>query len=52
MSSFAVDFLGQRGYQIVARNQRSLWGEIDVIAREGADLVFVEIKTRQRGRVR
>jgi putative endonuclease len=45
----AVEFLGQRGYQIVARNQRSLWGEIDVIAREGADLVFVEIKTRRVG---
>ncbi|HEX3244473.1 MAG TPA: YraN family protein [Chloroflexota bacterium] len=45
----AVDFLGQRGYQIVARNQRLLWGEIDVIAREGADLVFLEIKTRHAG---
>jgi putative endonuclease len=45
----AVEFLGQRGYQIVARNQRSLWGEIDVIARQGPDLVFVEVKTRRVG---
>jgi len=45
----AVDFLGERGYKIVARNQRSVWGEIDVIARHGADLVFVEVKTRRAG---
>ena len=45
----AVDFLGQRGYQILARNHRSLWGEIDVIARQGPDLVFVEVKTRRSG---
>jgi putative endonuclease len=45
----AVDFLGQRGYTVVARNQRSSWGEIDVIARQGAELVFVEVKTRRAG---
>jgi putative endonuclease len=45
----AVDFLGGRGYKILARNQRSLWGEIDVIARHGQDLVFVEVKTRRAG---
>jgi len=45
----AVDFLRKRGYEIVARNQRSRWGEIDVIGREGEDLVFVEVKTRKAG---
>jgi putative endonuclease len=45
----AVDFLGGRGYEILARNQRSLWGEIDVIARHGPDVVFVEVKTRRAG---
>ncbi|MFN0069873.1 MAG: YraN family protein [Chloroflexota bacterium] len=43
----AADFLSKRGYAIVARNQRSHWGEIDLIAREGEDLVFVEVKTRR-----
>lgn len=34
------------GYRIVARNYRSPVGEIDLIARRGATLIFVEVKTR------
>jgi putative endonuclease len=35
-----------RGYVIVARRYRQRGGEIDIIARDGATLVFVEVKTR------
>ena len=34
------------GYQVLARNWRSASGEIDLIARRDAQLVFCEVKTR------
>ena len=42
----AVRFLQDNGYRIVARNVRAKFGEIDVVARDGAVLCFVEIKAR------
>lgn len=36
------------GFVILERNYRCPLGEIDVIARDGATLVFVEIRTRSR----
>ncbi|HKF66963.1 MAG TPA: YraN family protein [Vicinamibacterales bacterium] len=38
--------LERRGYAIVARRYRVRSGELDVIARDGPTLVFVEVKTR------
>jgi putative endonuclease len=38
--------LEARGYAIVARRYRQRGGEIDIIARDGPTLVFVEVKTR------
>ncbi len=38
--------LERRGYAILARRWRRRQGEIDIIARDGATLVFVEVKTR------
>jgi putative endonuclease len=42
-------YLRRQGYKIVARNYRLASGdaEADLIARDGADLVIVEVKTRQ-----
>jgi putative endonuclease len=37
----------QSGYSVLARNWRVRAGEIDVIARRGATLVFCEVKTRR-----
>ncbi len=45
----AVRFLERRGLVILARNLRSRFGEIDLIARDRSTLVFVEVKAR-RGR--
>ena len=42
----AVRHLKELGYQIVERNYRTMLGEIDIIAKEKGDLVFVEVKTR------
>ena len=39
-------FLVARGYRILERRFRTRAGEIDIIARDGDTLVFVEVKTR------
>jgi putative endonuclease len=43
----AVDFLKKRGYKIVQRNFRCREGEIDIIAKQGDCLVFVEVRTKK-----
>lgn len=42
----AAAFLIRAGYVIVDRNWRCPQGEIDVVAFDGEELVFVEVKTR------
>jgi putative endonuclease len=43
----AAHKLEAAGMAIVARNVRTRGGEIDFVAREGDDLVFVEVRTRR-----
>lgn len=43
----AADFLEDNGYVILHRNIRFPEGELDIVARQDAELVFVEVKTRQ-----
>ena len=43
----ASGFLTQNGYQILDVNYRCPIGEIDIVARERDELVFVEVKTRK-----
>jgi len=46
--SLAAEYLQEQGYTVLARNWRlSRLGEIDIVAREGGCLVFVEVKTRR-----
>jgi putative endonuclease len=42
----AAKHLRNLGYKILERNYRTNVGEIDIIARDGKTLVFVEVKTR------
>ena len=42
----ATAFLLSKGYGIIDRNWRSGHKEIDIVAQDGNDIVFVEIKTR------
>ncbi len=42
----AVDFLEKLGYQIVDRNIRRGPVELDIIAKHGGELVFVEVKSK------
>lgn len=45
--SIAVTFLKGEGFKIVECNFRSVCGEIDIIARDGRVIVFVEVKCRK-----
>ena len=42
----AQKFLKKKGLKIIDENYRTRWGELDIIARDGQTLVFVEVKTR------
>lgn len=44
--SLAVEFLIGQRYAIVEKNYRRSCGEVDIIARDGGTLVFIEVKTR------
>jgi len=46
--ALAADFLTAQGVTIVARNFRTRFGEIDLIGRDGATLIFVEVRLRRR----
>ncbi|MFO8165735.1 MAG: YraN family protein [Thermodesulfobacteriota bacterium] len=56
LGSFGEDLASERlqdcGYRIVTTNYRCFFGEIDIIARDGDVLVFVEIKTRKNRSLR
>ncbi len=43
----ASEALVQRGYRILEQNFFCRYGEIDLVAEHGHDLVFVEVKTRR-----
>jgi len=45
----AAAFLRRNGLSIVDRNFRCKGGEIDLVARDGAALVFVEVRLRRSG---
>lgn len=45
--ALAAAFLRERGFVITERNYRCRFGEIDLIAREGTTLVFVEVRQRR-----
>ena len=50
--SIAAAHLEASGLKIMARNFRTRYGEIDLIAEDGDTLVFVEVKTRRGGSLR
>jgi putative endonuclease len=45
----AENCLVRGGLEIVARNYRTRFGEIDLVARDGETLVFVEVRMRSSG---
>ena len=60
MNAYSVGFLYElraakyaraRGYRVLARRYRGGTGEIDLVARDGDTLVFIEVKPRPEGRL-
>lgn len=43
----AAEHLARRGFEIVERNYRTRWGELDIVAFDGRTLAFCEVKTRR-----
>ena len=43
---FAEDYLRSQGYQILEKNYRSHFGEIDIIAQEDETICFVEVRAK------
>ena len=46
----AASYLSRLGFEIVERNYRSRWGEIDIICRRGNLMVFVEVRSKSTER--
>jgi putative endonuclease len=43
----AVEHLLRRGFDIIERNYRTRWGELDIVAYDGSALIFCEVKARR-----
>ena len=50
--AMAAEYLRENGYEILASQFRCRFGEIDLIARRGDILCFVEVKLRSERRIR
>lgn len=44
----ASEFLEKKGFRIIEKNYRKPWGEIDIVAKKGDVMRFVEVKTVSR----
>ncbi|NJK61877.1 MAG: YraN family protein [Synechococcaceae cyanobacterium SM2_3_1] len=47
--NFVGNYLRQQGWQILSQQWHCRWGELDLVARKGSVLAFVEVKTRRSG---
>ena len=45
----AADLLRKKKWTVLGMNYRCRYGELDIIARDGKELVFVEVKLRRTG---
>ena len=44
----AAEYISDRGYEVLDRNYHTRYGEIDLVARDGDDLIFVEVKATDK----
>lgn len=43
---YALEYLIQRNFKILAHHFTTHWGELDIIAKMGRKICFIEVKTR------
>ena len=47
----AEQYVGKKGYKVIEKNYQKPWGEIDLVAKNGKQIVFFEVKTRDKKNV-
>jgi putative endonuclease len=47
--NIACDFLVKKGFEVIEKNYLRKWGELDIIAKKGSVVHFVEVKTVTHG---
>ena len=45
----AAEHFARLGFEVLARNHRTRFGELDLVVFDGETIVFVEVKTRRAG---
>ena len=45
--NIVANYLTNLGYEVLARRYKTKYGEIDLIARDGKEIVFIEVKYRK-----
>jgi len=43
----AIAYLKSKGYKITERNYKCIYGEVDIVANDSGDIVFVEVKSKR-----
>ena len=49
--NLVADYLKSKGYTVIKRNYKDRYGEVDIIAENQENLVFVEVKTRSENAI-
>lgn len=49
--SLVAEYLKSKGFTVIKRNYKDRYGEVDIIAEDGDNLVFVEVKTRSENAI-
>ena len=49
--NLVADYLKSKGYTVIKRNYKDRYGEVDIIAEDKENLVFVEVKTRSENAI-
>ena len=49
--NLVAEYLKSKGFTVIKRNYKDRYGEVDIIAEDGDNLVFVEVKTRSENAI-
>lgn len=49
--NLVAEYLKSKGFTVIKKNYKDRYGEVDIIAEDGDNLVFVEVKTRSENAI-